>query len=86
MQEYVNRTSLVALGLGLGAAVSLGTWWLLRGKVTFDPESFQRPLGRVSQINVYPLKSGRSIEMDSTECFIRGLAYDRYFLGLVVLL
>lgn len=71
---------------GLGAAASLGAWWLLRGKVCPsspalpDPESFKHPVGKVSKINVYPVKSCHRIEVDTIECGIRGLTNDRYIL------
>ena len=78
-----------AVALGVGLLAGLGAWWLLRRRATDeqrlptpkDSESvaeFGTPVGKVSRLFVYPVKSCHRIEVDSSHCGIRGLRYDRY--------
>ncbi len=77
--------------VGAGAVASFGIWWLLRRKTLDtppaappDPESFQRPVAKVSKVYFYPVKSCHRIEVDSRECLVRGLAYDRYIISCTI--
>ena len=73
-----------ALGVGVGFATSALLWWLLRGKLkqaktkpSASPFAYVIPVAKVTKLYIYPVKSCHRIEVDSTDCFKRGLKYDR---------
>ena len=67
-----------AVGLGLCAAAMAASWAFLRGKATPPySELFQKPVAKVKKLYVYPVKSCHRIEVESSECWTRGLRYDR---------
>ena len=66
------------LGVALYAAGVAGAWLYLRGRATPPyQEQFQRPVATVSKLYLYPVKSCHRVEVDSIECWKRGLKYDR---------
>ena len=69
--------SVEAAGAGLCAAGMLGAWIFLKGKASPPYEKFNIPVGKVSKLYVYPIKSCHRIEVKSVECWKRGLKYDR---------
>ncbi len=67
-----------SIGVGLGVAGMLGAWLYFKGRVTPPYEElFKIPVGKVSKLYVYPVKSCRRIEVESIDCWTRGLKYDR---------
>ena len=68
---------LLAVSAGIAAATAVVWWWMRRGKRGPDPQSFQTPVGKVAKLYLYPLKSCHRIEVESAQCLIRGLKYDR---------
>ncbi len=71
--------SVEAAWVGLCAAGMIGGWIFFKGKATPPyEEQFKIPVGRVSKLYVYPIKSCHRIEVTSVECWKRGLKYDRY--------
>ena len=74
-----------AVGVGAGIAASALLWWLLRGRAaksapdppSSSPSSYNTPVAKVTKLYVYPVKSCHRIEVESSDCFTRGLKYDR---------
>ena len=70
-----------ALGVAICATGALGAWLYLRGGATSPyQEQFTSPVARVSKLYVYPVKSCHRVQVDSVECWKRGLKYDRWLL------
>ena len=66
------------LGLGVCAAGLVAAWFCLRGQATPPyKDLFDTPVATVSKLYVYPVKSCHRIEVESAECWKRGLKYDR---------
>lgn len=66
------------LGLGVCAAGFVAAWLFLRGKATPPYQDlFDTPVARVAKLCVYPVKSCHRIEVESVDCWRRGLKYDR---------
>lgn len=75
--------------IGTGAVVSVGAitaaviWWYKRSRPMFltakemKLEEFDIPVARVDKMCVYPLKSAYRVELESSDCLVRGLKYDR---------
>ena len=88
-----EKSWLIPCLIGAGVAVSAGAlaagalWWYKRRQrvasaVTVKEmqlDEFNIPVARVDQLCVYPLKSTHRVEVESTECLIRGFKYDRYW-------
>lgn len=67
-----------AVGLAVCAVGMVAAWVFFRGKATSPySELFQKPVAKVSKLYVYPVKSCHRIEVESSECWTRGLRYDR---------
>ena len=66
-QDILQTCVLLVVGLS-AAAVSAWWWWWRRWRWV--------EVGRVSQIWLYPLKSGRGWEVGEAECGPRGLEVD----------
>ena len=71
--------SIEGAGAALCVAGMAGAWLYLRGGATSPyQEQFTSPVARVSKLYVYPVKSCHRVQVDSVECWKRGLKYDRY--------
>lgn len=76
---------LALLGAGTVAAVGAvsltALWWYKKKRVakklSVKAEDFDVPVARVDKLCVYPIKSTHPLEVNSTECLIRGLKNDR---------
>ena len=80
-----QQIALAAITTGAAAAGALGLWMLYRRRSSPKPAVVAGPrhnevLGKVKNIVLYPVKSVRGIELDSAECLMRGLKYDRRFI------
>ena len=77
-----DRTGQALLAFGLGSAGALALWWLWKGRrQTPDLAAFKRPVAKVAQICIYPVKSCHRIELPTARCGVRGLKYDRWVDG-----
>lgn len=78
------------LALGLGVATGLGLWWWMTRRADLEDalatvppaplqigQALDTPVAQVAKVYLYPLKSGHRIEIESAECLVRGLQYDR---------
>ena len=70
------------LAFGAGTAGALALWWLWKARdggerERPDPSSFQRPVGKVAKLYIYPVKSCGRVELSTARCGVRGLKYDR---------
>ena len=75
--------------IGTGAVISVGAitvaaiWWYKRRRSSVltakevKLEEFDIPVARVDKMFVYPLKSAHRVELESSDCLLRGLKYDR---------
>ena len=79
------------LALGLGVATGLGLWWWMTRRADLEDalatvppaplqigQALDTPVAQVAKVYLYPLKSGHRIEIESAECLVRGLQYDRW--------
>ena len=74
----MDLSSYGSVGAALYAAGMVGAWLYLRGRATPPYEElFQTPVAKVSKLYLYPVKSCHRMQVDSIECWKRGLKYDR---------
>jgi len=70
-----------AVFVGAGLVASSLLWWLLRGRTEapdiVDSSLYTTPVAKITKLCVYPVKSCHRIEVSSSECYKRGLLYDR---------
>lgn len=75
---FTLRAAGVGMGVGVGVGVgALAAWWAWRRALTHpDTPTHWEEVGEVSQLIIYPLKSGRGVKVTEAEATRYGLAID----------
>ena len=66
LRSYVLPAAVAVVGLG-------AVWWYKKRKA----RRYYRPVGVVSGLNVYPIKSCKGITLQEASCLQMGIKYDR---------